>query len=74
MIEKINAPCVLVMEDNAIIGALYADVLVEMGHVLCAIETTEEDAAAAFPERPAGRPTAFAQRVAGEESVRAMGV
>lgn len=38
---------VLVMEDNAIIGMLFADVLAEMGHVVCAIEATKEAAVAA---------------------------
>lgn len=35
---------VLLIEDNALIGALYADVLAEMGHSVCATETTEADA------------------------------
>jgi len=38
---------VLVMEDNAIIGMLFADLLAEMGHVVCAIVTTQEEGVAA---------------------------
>lgn len=38
---------VLVMEDNAIIGMLYADLLAEMGHMVCAIEATKQGAVAA---------------------------
>ncbi|HXP73504.1 MAG TPA: response regulator [Stellaceae bacterium] len=38
---------VLVMEDDALIGALLADVLEAMGHGVCAIEATEADAVAA---------------------------
>ncbi|HEY4995605.1 MAG TPA: response regulator, partial [Aestuariivirga sp.] len=37
---------VLVVEDNAIIAMLYADLLEEFGHVVCAIETTEAGAVA----------------------------
>ena len=37
---------VLVMEDNAIIGMLFADLLAQMGHVICGIETTKEEAVA----------------------------
>ncbi len=49
--EEVEMPLralrVLVMEDNALIGMLYADLLAEMGHVVCAIETTETEAIAA---------------------------
>ena len=38
---------ILVVEDGALIAMLYADLLVEMGHVVCAIETTEAGAVAA---------------------------
>jgi len=38
---------VLVMEDNAIIGMLFAELLAEMGHAVCAIEATKEAAVAA---------------------------
>jgi CheY-like chemotaxis protein len=38
---------VLVVEDNAFIGMLYADLLAEMGHTVCAIEATESEAVAA---------------------------
>jgi DNA-binding response OmpR family regulator len=38
---------VLVVEDNAIIGMLLAEVLAGMGHDVCAIEATESDAATA---------------------------
>jgi two-component system, response regulator PdtaR len=37
---------VLVVEDNALIGTLYADVLAEMGHGVCAIAVTEAEAVA----------------------------
>jgi len=51
MAEEIDAPLkalrVLVVEDNAFIGMLYADLLVEMGHTVCAIEVTESEAVAA---------------------------
>ena len=51
MAEEIDAPLkalrVLVAEDNAFIGMLYADLLVEMGHTVCAIEVTESEAVAA---------------------------
>jgi len=38
---------VLVIEDNAIVGMLVADLLAEIGHVVCAIEVTQEGAVAA---------------------------
>jgi two-component system, response regulator PdtaR len=38
---------VLVMEDDALIGMLFADVLAEMGHDVCAVEATEAGAVAA---------------------------
>ena len=38
---------VLVVEDNAIIGMLLAEVLAGMGHDVCAIEATESDAVTA---------------------------
>lgn len=38
---------VLVMEDNALVGMLVADLLAEMGHVVAAIEATQEGAVAA---------------------------
>lgn len=38
---------VLVVEDDALIGMLFADVLAAMGHDVCAIEATEADAVAA---------------------------
>ncbi len=38
---------VLVIEDDAIIGMLYEDVLAEMGHSLCAIAMTGSQAVAA---------------------------
>ncbi len=49
--EEIKAPLralrVLVVEDNALIGMLYTELLEEMGHSLCAIVATETDAVAA---------------------------
>jgi CheY-like chemotaxis protein len=38
---------VLVIEDNALIAMLYAELLAELGHIVCAIEATEADAVAA---------------------------
>jgi CheY-like chemotaxis protein len=38
---------VLVVEDNAIIGMLLAEMLGEMGHEVCGVETTEAGAVAA---------------------------
>ncbi len=38
---------VLVVEDNALIGALIGELLEYMGHDVCAIEATEPDAVAA---------------------------
>ena len=35
---------ILVAEDNAVIGMLLAEMLVTMGHEICAIERTEADA------------------------------
>ena len=42
----VSARRVLLVEDDAIIGALYADLLEEIGHVVYAIEATEADAVA----------------------------
>ncbi len=38
---------VLIVEDDAFIGMLYADLLAEIGHTVCAIEATETEAVAA---------------------------
>src|SRR5665213_3993847 len=38
---------VLVVEDDVLIGMLFADALAAMGHDVCAIEATEADAVAA---------------------------
>jgi len=38
---------ILVVEDDGLIGMLFADVLVAMGHRVCAIAVTEADAIAA---------------------------
>jgi len=38
---------ILVVEDDALIGMLLAEVLAEMGHEVCAIEANEADAVAA---------------------------
>jgi DNA-binding NtrC family response regulator len=44
---------ILVVEDDAMIGVLLSAMLEEMGHAVCAIETTEADAiSAAARERP----------------------
>ena len=42
---------VLVVEDNAIIGMLYEDMLAEMGHSVCAIATTQAGAVAAAAQQ-----------------------
>ncbi|HXQ52169.1 MAG TPA: response regulator [Stellaceae bacterium] len=42
-----KAQRVLVVEDDALIGILLAEVLAAMGHGVCAIEATEADAVAA---------------------------
>jgi len=42
-----EALSVLVVEDDAIIAELLADVIAELGHVVCAIEATENGAVAA---------------------------
>jgi two-component system, response regulator PdtaR len=41
---------VLVVEDNALIGMLLAEMLADMGHNVCAIEATETDAVTAAVE------------------------
>jgi two-component system, response regulator PdtaR len=38
---------VMVVEDEALMGALFGEVLEGMGYTVCAIETTEDDAVAA---------------------------
>lgn len=38
---------ILVVEDNAIIGMLYVDLLEDMGHTVCAIEATQNGAVTA---------------------------
>ena len=44
---------ILVVEDDALIGTLLAEMLEEMGHEVCGIEATETDAVvAAARERP----------------------
>ncbi len=49
--EQLGAPLkasrVLVVEDNALIGMLYLELLTEMGHMVCAIETTHTEAVTA---------------------------
>jgi DNA-binding response OmpR family regulator len=46
-VGSMKALNVLVVEDDALIGMLFADVLAAMGHDVCAIEATEADAVAA---------------------------
>ncbi len=41
---------VLIVEDDALIGMLLAEILKEMGHEVCAIESTEADAVNAAVE------------------------
>lgn len=45
--ETVAAMRVLVVEDDAIIGTLLAEMLAGMGHEVCAIEATEADAVSA---------------------------
>jgi two-component system, response regulator PdtaR len=45
--EPLRAVRVLVVEDEAVVAMLLAEVLVGMGHGVCAIEATEADAVAA---------------------------
>jgi CheY-like chemotaxis protein len=45
--EAMNALRILVVEDDALIAMLLADLLTEMGHEICAIEGTEVTAVAA---------------------------
>ncbi len=45
--EPMKALRVLVIEDDALIGMLLAEMLEEMGHDVCAIEATEADAVSA---------------------------
>ncbi len=42
-----NALRILVVEDDAVIGMMLAEMLEEMGHDVCAIESTEADAVSA---------------------------
>jgi CheY-like chemotaxis protein len=42
--KKMKALRVLVVKDDALIGMLFADVLAEMGHEVCAIEANEANA------------------------------
>lgn len=44
--QLLKALRVLVVEDDALIAMLYVELLEEMGHAVCAIETTEADAVA----------------------------
>jgi CheY-like chemotaxis protein len=45
--KTMKALRVLIVEDDALIGILLAEMLAEMGHVVCAIETTDADAVTA---------------------------
>jgi two-component system, response regulator PdtaR len=45
--EAMRALRILVVEDDALIGVLLSELLAEMGHEICAVETTEADAVAA---------------------------
>lgn len=42
-----HASCVFIIEDDALIGMLYEQVLTEMGHKVCALATTQTGAIAA---------------------------
>ena len=46
-VENVQSVNVLVVEDDAMIAELLAEVVVELGHVVCAIEATEAGAVAA---------------------------
>ncbi len=45
--EIVNTLRVLLVEDDVLIGALLADLLIELGHHVCATAQTEADAVAA---------------------------
>jgi CheY-like chemotaxis protein len=45
--KTMKALRILIVEDDALIGMLLAEMLEEMGHGVCAIEATEADAVAA---------------------------
>lgn len=45
--DAVTAYSTLVVEDNILIGMLLSDMLIELGHVVCAVERTEEGAVAA---------------------------
>jgi two-component system, response regulator PdtaR len=45
--EAMSAIRILVVEDDAVIGVLLSELLADMGHEICAIESNEADAVAA---------------------------
>jgi CheY-like chemotaxis protein len=45
--QKMKALSILVVEDDAVLGLLVAETLKQMGHRVCAIETTQADAVTA---------------------------
>ena len=44
--------CILLVEDDALIGELLAEMLSDMGHQVCPVECTEAGAVAAAAKRP----------------------
>ncbi len=46
-----NGLRILVVEDDAVVGMMLAEMLEEMGHDICSIEATEADAVAADASR-----------------------
>jgi CheY-like chemotaxis protein len=47
LVEVMKALRILVVEDDALIGMLLAELLAELGHEVCALEANEADAVAA---------------------------
>ncbi len=56
---------ILVVEDDVLIGALLAEMLIAMGHAVCAVATTEAGAVAAAAEHRPGLVIADARLGAG---------
>src|ERR1039458_702062 len=49
--EPMKAHRVLIVEDDALLGVYLAELLIGMGHEICAIEATEADAVSAAAQR-----------------------
>ena len=53
MAKATNKLRILLVEDDSLLGMLLGELLEDMGHAVCAIETTEDDAvAAALRDKP----------------------